>query len=196
MSSKPLTRREWIAIEELSAFLCGMFRSKDGSIKRVMELKEVLIAAMNPGEPEPDQKTWDAADKKANRLLAAYTTVPMLARDDEGYSFIEQTVLLLPDHDLEWLEARAVRQVIYLANQGVLHQLIACGNCETIFLPTRLGQRNCGARCSKKAYERGPEFRPKRREWARENYRRTKERATAESAVAGIPKKSNQKKRA
>jgi hypothetical protein len=171
MRSKPLTRREWLAIEELSAFLRGLFRSKDESILRVQQLKQALIAAMHPGEPEPDQKAWDAADKKANRLLAAYTSVPVLTRDDEGYSFVEQTILLLPDMDLEWLEARAVRQVIYLANQGVLHQLIACGNCGTVFLPTRSGQKNCSASCSKKAYESGPEFRAKRNRWARDHYR-------------------------
>jgi hypothetical protein len=189
MSSKPLTKREWVAIEELSAFLRGLFKSKEQSILRVQQLKQALIAAMYPGKPEPDQKTWDAADKKANRLLAAYTSVPVLARDEEGYGFVEQTILLQHDFDLEWLEARAVRQVIYLANQGVLHQLMACGNCKRIFLPTRSGQKNCGTACSKKAYETRPEFRAKRNDWARENYRITKEKDKRNLQLVGTTKR-------
>ena len=194
MRPKRLTRREWIAIEDLSAFLRGLFRSKDESIQRVMELKNTLIAAMYPGESEPDQKTWDAADRKANQMLAAYTIVPVLARDDEGYGFIEQTVLLQSDDGLEWLEARAVGQVIYLANQGVLHQLITCGNCETMFIPIRLGQKNCGGECSKKAYESGPEFRAKRNEWARKAYRQAKDADALNLKAVGAATKSTQHK--
>jgi hypothetical protein len=173
MASKPLTRREYLAIQELSAFLRGVFDNKEASIVRVEELKRSLIAAMYPSEPEPDQETWNYADKRANQLLARYTTVPKLSRDDEGYSHIEQAILMQQDMDLEWLEARAVGQVIYLANQGVLHQLISCGFCTALFLPTRAGQKNCGApaQCSRQSYERGPNFRRKRNEWAREHYR-------------------------
>src|ERR1700733_15570978 len=172
LSSKKLSRREYLSITELSAFLQGVTSDNERSIQRVRELIQAIVAATFPGDPEPDQKTWNAADKKANRLLAAYTAIPELCRDDEGYGFIEQNIFAPAGEALDWQEASAVRQVIYLSNEGVLHQLIACATCAAFFLPKRTDQRNCGSACSKKAYESGPEFRDKRNRWSRDHYRK------------------------
>ena len=176
MRLKPLAEREMDSIDWLSHFLMGRFGGKEESILRMQELKQALIAAMDPGDPEPDEKTWAAADRRANQLLARYTTIPALERDDEGYGRVEQRVIIRHDFDLDWLEAQAVQKVIFLANEGILHQLITCGHCKALFLPARLGQANCSASCSKKAYESDANFRAKRNEWARENYRVTKKR--------------------
>ena len=190
MSSKPLNLREHLAIVELSAFFSGQLKVPHEWVMHVQALREALNATMFPPAPLSDAE-WRRADRKADNLLMQYTTIPRLIRDNDGYAVIEQDVLLESEsQEISIFSARAIANVILLANQGVLHQLLTCPNCATLFLPKKAGQISCGEKkCSQKVYESNPEFRTKRRKWERENRQRTKERIAAELAAAGIAKK-------
>ena len=175
MSAKELTFREYAAVEYLSAFFRGGLPAREGGMVRVRELIAALNAAMFPGEPAPDQETWDAADNLVNRLFSTFTTLPQLRRDDQGYGFIEHAILHSDDEPLDMNTGKAIEHVLYLANGGVLHQLMECSVCGRVVLKRKKRQETCGEKlCSATAYARKPDFRDKVNATARLRYNNLK----------------------
>ena len=158
----PLTRQEANAITELAAILGGKAGAKRDVIERVDGLKDKLNGTLHPGTPEPSRAAWVKLEKAANHAFAAYTTIPWIRRDDEGFPYIGHNVFSPEGFDLSWQEQKAVENVIYLASRDILHQLVFCGGCRMLFLPVRKGQKNCGAACSRKEYETRPDNREKK----------------------------------
>ena len=158
----PLTRQEANAIAELAAILGGKAGATRDVIERVEGLKDKLNGTLHPGAPEPDSAAWAKLERVANHAFAAYTTIPWIRRDDEGFPYIGHKVFSPEGFDLSWQEQKAIENVIYLASRDILHQMVSCGACGMLFLPIRKGQKNCDAACSRKEYETRPDYRVKK----------------------------------
>jgi hypothetical protein len=137
------------------------------SQNRIRELLALMMKAA-----DENHRVFQATDelrtlaREISKRLAKYPSILEVKPDGE----VKSHGVLRFSERITTREGLVARYIFHLAEEDLLYNIRDC-MCGKLFYATRSDQKSCTSACRHKRYEQTEEFKQKRRDQARENYR-------------------------